>query len=326
MKWEFWIQQYLEVHCMARGLASKSIVAYRATLQSFRGYVQFRLGDRGPDELTPRDILEYVDYLRRERHNGASAVNRQVTILRSFYRAIVAMAHLESRLNPMANFPKIKAAAKKLPVFLNEDEVRMLLATPRTDTVLGLRDRALLTLLYATGIRASECAGMTEGDVNLGDQTIRVIGKGGNERTIPLNIGVVGVLAQYRQVRGPLSRRDSFFRSRNGKGMSRYAIFERVRRFGRKAKIQKVLSPHRLRHTFATHLVKARVNLVTIRDLLGHRCISSTQIYFHTTAEDLRSAAMKHPVEHLINRLDDLLPHGRIPFQWAPGERRVGTG
>lgn len=326
MTWTFWMEQYLDVHCTARGLASKSIEAYKATLNGFRSYVQFRMGDRGPNELTAKDILEYVDYLRRERHNGAAAVNRQVTILRSFYRAMVAMALLVPGANPLANFPKIKAARKKLPVFLDEDEVRRLLAAPRIDTVLGLRDRALLTLLYATGIRATECSGLMESDVDLNGCTIRVMGKGGNERCIPLNHEVVTVLRQYQLARGPAARREAFFRSRRGNALSRNAIYERVHRSGKKARIEKVLSPHRMRHTFATHLVKAGVNLVTIRDLLGHQCITSTQIYLHTTAEDLRSAAAKHPVEHLVNRIDDLLPYGKIPFQWAPGERRVGTG
>jgi site-specific recombinase XerD len=326
MKWAFWIQQYIEVHCLARGLASKTLQAYKATLDGFHGYVLLQLGDRDPDELTPKDLLDYVEYLRRERSNGAAAVNRQVTILKCFYRALVAMAYLEASENPLANFPKIKAARKKLPVFLSEDEVRRLMATPRTDTVMGLRDRALLTLLYATGIRASECAGLTEADTNLDDHTIRVMGKGGNERSIPLNKEVVLVLRQYQMARGTIARRETFFRSRGGRGLSRYAIYERVHRYGRKALIPKVLSPHRLRHTFATHLVKAGENLVTIRDLLGHRCVSSTQIYLHTTAEDLRSAAMRHPVEHLINRISDFLPTGKIPFQWQPGERHVGAG
>jgi integrase/recombinase XerD len=326
MKWAFWIQQYIDVHCTARGLSSKSLQAYKTTLEGVQAYMVFRLGERGPDQLAPKDILDYVEYLRRERHNGAAAVNRQVTILKCFYRALVAMGYLEPRENPLANFPKIKAARKKLPVFLSEDEVCRLVATPRTDTVMGLRDRALLTILYATGIRASECAGLTEADVNLDDSTIRVMGKGGNERCIPLNKEVVVVLRQYQLARGIMARREPFFRSRGGRGLSRNAIYERVHLYGRKALIPKVLSPHRLRHTFATHLVKAGENLVTIRDLLGHRCLSSTQIYLHTTAEDLRSAAMRHPVEHLINRIADFLPSGRIPFQWQPGERRFGTG
>jgi integrase/recombinase XerD len=326
MKWEFWISQYLDVHCMARGLASKSICAYKATLDGFQGYVKFRMGERGPDELTPKDILEYIDYLRQERRNGASAVNRQVTILRNFYRAAVALGHLEPRDNPMANFPKIKAARKKLPVFLSEDETRRLLAAPRTDTVMGLRDRALLTLLYATGIRATECAELTEENVDFENQTIRVMGKGGNERCIPLNKEVVVVLRQYQTSRAPVGRKEAFFRSRGGRGLSRNAIYERVHRYGRRAKIDKVLSPHRLRHTFATHLMKAGERLSTVQELLGHRCITSTQIYLHTTAEDLRSAALKHPVEHLISRIADLLPNVKLPFQWPPGEKVVRTG
>jgi integrase/recombinase XerD len=197
------------------------------------------------------------------------------------------------------------------------------LASPRTDTVMGLRDRALLTLLYATGIRATECAGLTEADVDLGDQTIKVMGKGGNERCIPLNKEVIVVLRQYQASRGPVGRKEAFFRSRGNRKLSRNAIYERVHRYGRKAKIEKKLSPHRLRHTFATHLIRNGERLSTVQELLGHRCITSTQIYIHTTAEDLRSAAMKHPVEHLINRIADLLPNVKLPFQWPPGEKLV---
>jgi site-specific recombinase XerD len=314
---------YLDRHCTARGLKPTTIAAYKSTLEGFRGYVRFRLGDRGPDELTARDLLEYVDYLRRERHNGPSAVNRQVTILKIFYRAIVAMGHLDHDQNPMAHFPKIKAAPVKLPTFLSEEETQKLLNQPRTDTVLGLRDRAILMVLYGTGIRASECASMTEEDVDLENLTIRVIGKGGHQREIPLNNKVARALASYRQARGRVTLLAGFFRSRHGGSMSRNAIYERVRTHGQKARIDKRVSPHRLRHTFATHLVRKGVQLVTIRDLLGHRCIASTQIYLHTTAEDMRRAAALHPVEALVDHVAGLLPNVRVPFQWAPGERAV---
>ncbi|MFC1461360.1 tyrosine-type recombinase/integrase [Verrucomicrobiota bacterium] len=321
MKWTFWLQIYLEMHCTARGLMSRTIKAYSEDLKRFRAYVAFRLDDRGPDELSARDILEYVGYLRRERHNGASAVNRQVTVLKNFYRAIVAMGHLDVNQNPMAHFPKIKAAPSKLPIFLTEEEVGMLLAHPRTDTVIGLRDRALLTLLYGTGIRATECATLKEEDVDLLDHTIRVLGKGGHERIIPLNTEVSKTLRQYQTARGLATRNSAFFRSRHGGDMSRNAIYERVRTHAQKARIHKRVSPHRLRHTFATHLVKRGVGLITIRDLLGHHCISSTQVYLHTTAEDLREAAERHPVEQLIERVADLLPEMKLPFQKPPGRK-----
>lgn len=179
MTWDYWMALYLNTHCTARGLSSRSIAAYAATLRQFRAYAQCRLGDPGPDAITARDVLQYVEHLRRERGNGSAAVNRQVTILKGFYRAIVSMGHLEPGANPLAHFPKMKALPRKLPVFLSEEEVRNLLAAPEKNTVIGLRDRALLALLYATGIRASECAGLRECDVDLACRTIRVTGKGG---------------------------------------------------------------------------------------------------------------------------------------------------
>lgn len=315
MKWDYWIGLYVNTHCTARGLRPLTIKAYDATLKGFREYVRLKLADRGPDQINAREVLEYLEYLRRERNNGGSAVNRQATVLRNFYRAIVAMGHLDEPNNPMAHFPKIKAVRRKLPATLSEEEVRRLIEQPKTDTVLGLRDRALMTLLYGTGIRASECAGLGEKDVNWEERTIHVIGKGGHERTIPLNEEVIHILKQYRLARGHVKADDTFFRSREGGRLSRNAVYERVRRSGRKARIEKRISPHQLRHTFATHLIKAGVGLVTVRDLLGHRQITSTQIYIHLTAKDLRHAADKHPIAELIKRVEDLLPNVKLPFQ-----------
>jgi integrase/recombinase XerD len=315
MKWDYWIALYINTHCTARGLRPLTIVAYEATLKGFRAYVEFKCPGLGPDELTAMNILQYLDYLRKERDNGASALNRQTTVLRNFYRAIVAMGHLEPRQNPMAHFPKIKAAARKLPTALSREEVTQLMDHPDSDTVLGLRDRALLTLLYGTGIRAGECAGLAEKDIDWEERTIRVTGKGGHERTIPLNDEVLHIMRQYRLARGGGKAAESFFRSREGGPLSRNAIYERVRSNGRRAGIQRRVSPHRLRHTFATHLIQEGVGLVTLRDLLGHRQITSTQIYIHLTAQDLRQAANRHPVSRLIQRLEDLLPNVKVPFQ-----------
>ncbi|MCX6997609.1 MAG: tyrosine-type recombinase/integrase [Kiritimatiellaeota bacterium] len=321
MTWSYWITLYLQTHCTARGLCASSINAYQSTLVQFREYVRVQVNDCEPDKITARDVLQYLDYLRRERNNGACAINRQITVLRNFYRAIVAMGHLEARDNPLAYFPKVKAARRKLPVTLNEEEVRRLIERPRTDSILGLRDRAMLTLLYGTGIRASECAGLREQDIDWQDRTIRVVGKGGHERTIPLNVEVRHIMKQYQFARGPLKSQEPFFRSREGGALSRNAVYERVRSTARAAQIEKRVSPHRLRHTFATHLIRAGVGLVTVRDLLGHRLITSTQIYIHLTAQDLREAADRHPIADLIKRVEDLLPNVQLPFQYPPGQR-----
>lgn len=324
MKWDYWLALYLQTHCTARGLRALTIQAYAATLKGFRTYVGQRWPERGPDQLSAADILQYLEYLRQERGNGASALNRQATVLRNFYRAVVAMGHLEPGQNPMAHFPKIKAAPRKLPSVLSRSEVSALLEGPQPNTVLGIRDRALLTLLYGTGIRASECSGLREQDIDWEERTIRVIGKGGHERVVPLNEEVVHVLGQYRLVRGGAKPQEPFFRSREGRALSRNAIYERVRTRARRARIAQRVSPHRLRHTFATHLVQAGVGLVTLRDLLGHRQITSTQIYIHLTAQDLRRAADQHPVGKLIKRMEELLPDLKLPFQGGALLRRFG--
>lgn len=320
MSWGYWMALYLRTHCVARGLGVLSIRAYQTTLEQFRDWAERRGTLNAPADVTARDVLEYVEHLRRDRGNGDSAINRTVTIIRSFYRAMVAMGHLEPRDNPMEGFPSIKAVPRKLPVVLDKEEVERLLAAPRATTIVGVRDRALLALLYATGIRASECATVREGQVDLKALTVTVKGKGGHQRTVPLNEQVARRLREYVQVRGAALPASPFFRSRYGQALSRHTIYERVRRMGIRARIAKPLSPHKLRHTCASHLVREGVGLVTIRDLLGHRLITSTQIYLHVTAQDLRAAADRHPIGRLLGTIEHLLPNLKLPFQ-RPGAR-----
>ena len=120
MKWEYWQRQYLETHCTARGLRPKTIAAYKLTLDGFRSYIRFRASDKSPEEVTAKDVLEYVDCLRRERENGDSAVNRQVTVVKNFYRAMVALGHLKPNENPMAFFPKLKKSELDLEALGDE--------------------------------------------------------------------------------------------------------------------------------------------------------------------------------------------------------------
>jgi site-specific recombinase XerD len=324
MTWRYWISLYTQTHCTARGLRPKSIAAYDATLRQFHEYARIVLDDKAPDALAARDVLAYVQHLRDVRKNGDSAVNRTVAILKNFYRAMVAMGYLDSSNNPMTAFPSVKAARKKLPVTYTNQEIEKLLSLPPEDTVLGLRDRAILALLYGTGIRVSECSGLRNTDVDFDACTVIVVGKGGHERTVPMNERVVHAMSLYLHHRGSAVPTAPFFRSRRGNAMSRGAIYERVRTWGYRARISKRVSPHRLRHTFATHLVRNGVNLVTIRDLLGHKQITSTQVYLHSTAEDLRRAAEKHPIGKLIKTISHLLPDVKLPFQYAP--RRTGYG
>jgi integrase/recombinase XerD len=315
MKWAYWISLYVQTHCTARGLRPSTIAAYAKTLEQFREWVRLRCGDAPPDAIAARDVLSYLEHLRRERGNGDSAVGRHVVVLGNFYRAMVAMGLLEPARHPMAYFPKVKAPRRKLPVVLSEREVKRLIAAPESDTVLGLRDRALLQLLYGTGIRASECVSLREQDVDLAHETIQVCGKGGHERTLPLNRAVVEALSSYRSVRGAAPREGPFFRTRLRRALTRGGVYERVRTLARRARLPQRMSPHRLRHTFATHLVRAGVGLVTLRDLLGHRQLTSTQLYLHVTAQDLREAADRHPIARLVDTVGSLWPEVRLPLQ-----------
>lgn len=324
MIWKYWISLYTQMHCTSRGLRAATISAYTKTLEQFHDYVHRQHADLLPSQVSARIVLEYVAYLRKERINGDAAVNRQVTILKNFYRAMVALGHLEPANNPLAHFPTMKGVPRKLPTVLASEEVTKLLDAPRKDTILGVRDRALLTLLYGTGIRASESASLHEQDVDLKERTIRVTGKGGHQRVIPLNDRVVAALTAYRVSRGSIPPDAPFFRSRTRRGLSRGAIFERVRKYARLARLPKRISPHTLRHTFATHLVRADVNIVVLRDLLGHRQLTSTQLYLHLSAHDLRSAIDKHPVQRLAPTLESLLPGVRLPFQDPPRRRWTG--
>jgi len=177
--WEYCLTSFLGTHCAARGLAVTSIASYSRSLRQFISYVEVKLDNKAPSTISAREVLDYLQYLRSERENGDSAVTRALTILKCFYRALVAMEHLKPVENPLVHFPKVKAAPSKLPVYLSEDEVTRLLKSPPGDTVLMVRDRAILGLLYGTGIRASECSTLKEEDVDLENKCIRVTGKGG---------------------------------------------------------------------------------------------------------------------------------------------------
>lgn len=315
MTWSYWIAIFVRTHCVARGLRPLTLAAYEEALLQFCAWLQSARPDLPPNQVTARDVLAYLQHLRDVRHNGDSAVSRAVVVLRSFYCAMVAMGYLDYNANPMIGFPRLKAVPRKLPVFLAPDQVTRLLSEPNDDTVIGLRDRAMLALLYGTGIRATECATLRCNQVDLVQLTINVCGKGGHERTIPLNPELAAVMQRYVNVRGSALPSAPFFRSRFGKPLSRTSVYERVRTWGQRSRVGVPISPHRLRHTFATHLVRAGVGLVTIRDLLGHRQITSTQIYLHVTAEDLRHAAARHPIGKLLGTIAHMLPAGPLPFQ-----------
>jgi integrase/recombinase XerD len=321
MKWDYWLDLYLSKYCMAQGLRPLSISSYKAILRKFRTWLSDFKNVHEPDEVTQDLILDYVRYLRLSCNNRDCSVNTQLVSIRNFYRALVAMEQIAYTKNPTLQLPKIKAPKRKMKDVLSHSEVEDLLKKPRSNTVLGLRDRAILTLLYGTGIRASECASVTDSDIDFELKTIRVLGKGGHQRIVPLNETVLQSLLNYKKARGDQESNKPFFRTRKKRGATRGIIYDRVRRYSRLAKIGKKVTPHVLRHTFATHLLKLGEKLIVLKELLGHRQVSSTQVYLHLSGEDLREALERHPIKKLLGSLEEFLPTGRLRFQHPKGKR-----
>jgi site-specific recombinase XerD len=326
MRWEYAINLYVEKFCMVRGLASRTQAAYARTLMMFAQYA-VKKERIAPEEVTSNDIIDYIEYLRKERGNGNSAVNRAVTIVKNFYSALVAMDYLDPRLDPSRSLPKLKAPLVKVVDVLEAEEVTQLVNMPADDTVLGVRDRAILALLYGTGIRASECEGLKNKDVDLVGMRITVTGKGGSQRTLPLHDTVAGILKTYKKARGKGVPLSPFFKSRKKGGrLKRGGIYYVVKKYARKLNLPKRVTPHTLRHTFATHLCKLKVNIAVLKELLGHRLLTSTQRYLNISGEALREVINNHPIKRLVDIVAYILPKGRMPFQYPPGTRfSIGT-
>lgn len=322
MKWDYTAERYLRQYCTVRGLRHTTVKAYGEVLAHYIWYMRERKNLQGPEKVRTDDVISYIKYLREERGNGSCTVHKAVGVLKSYYRGLVCLKIMDREQNPMIGFPRIKRPSKKLREVLTEKEMENLITAPREDTVMGIRDRSLLVLLLETGIRASECANLREKDVRLDENLIQVTGKGGDERVLPLEGTTAHALRIYRKVKGKASPESRFFRSRKGGGLSRHGIYSRVRIYARKAGIKKKVTPHILRHTFATHMLKTKkMNLVQLKETLGHRLLVSTQVYVHMTVMELREAIEHHPLRRIGAKLIKYLPDMKIPFQYPPGTR-----
>lgn len=314
-KWDYWLSLYIKQYCVSRGLSSKTMEAYQQTLHIFSKFVKDRLEGRQPDELKTRDIILYINYLREERGNGPSAVQRQMAVLKGFYKAMVAYAEINPGQNPVSVLPKLKGPPRKIPGALSEEEVKSMIKSCDLECKIGIRDRAILIVLYGTGMRASEVSQLTDNAIDFENSSIHVIGKGGHERSIPMNPKVREALLDYKNVRGSKGRTPFFFKSMRNNAMSRNAIYERVRKSAYRGNLIKRVSPHKLRHTFASHLIKNGESINTVRVLLGHANISSTQIYLHIAGEELRNATYRHPIKYLVERMEENMKGVELPFR-----------
>ncbi|MDT8384810.1 MAG: site-specific tyrosine recombinase XerD [Gammaproteobacteria bacterium] len=289
------IDRFLDTLWMERGLSRNTLAAYRSDLIGFAGWLdQHR---RQPLLAARREDL--LDYLAER--VGAEAKPRTTARLLSSLRRFYQQAVRDGEI-PEDPSDRIEAArlGRSLPKALTEADVERLIKAPDTATELGLRDRAMLELLYATGLRVSELVGLRVLQVNLRQGVARTLGKGSKERLVPMGEVAVEWLEQYLLGARPglLKGRESeqLFVTQRGAGMTRQAFWYLIKRHAQQAGITRPLSPHTLRHSFATHLLNHGADLRVVQMLLGHSDLSTTQIYTHVARERLKSLhAAHHP-------------------------------
>jgi integrase/recombinase XerD len=272
---------------LEKGLSANSIEAYSADLSRFSGFIR-------------EDCLADVEQLRRYTDHlyqsglGSRSVARHLTTLRSFYGFLLREGVIGSDPTEHLHAPK---QWQTIPKFLNLDDIEKIIHTPDTSRPIGLRDRAMLELLFATGLRVSELCRVGVGDLN-GEGVLRTMGKGNKQRLVPVGKEAIAAVQQYLTTgRGALLKgrasRYLFVTARGG-SMTRQAFWKLLAGYGRKAGIFHGLTPHVLRHSFATHLLEGGADLRSVQVMLGHADISTTQIYTHVMRSRLRQTVDRH--------------------------------
>lgn len=286
------VDQFLDAIWMERGLSKNTLGAYRADLMTLgRGLAESN------KTINTAEKSDLLDFIAKRVESGAKprSTARQLSSFRRFFRYILREGLRDTDPTADIEMPRI---GRSLPKSLSEDEVDSLLNAPNTDEPLGHRDRAMLELLYATGLRVSELISLKQSQINFNQGVLRIIGKGDRERLIPLGEESQRWLKDF--IDGPrmeilLERQtDYLFPTRRGDCMTRQAFWHIIKRYAEKAEIRQKLSPHSLRHAFATHLLNRGADLRVVQMLLGHSDLSTTQIYTHVARERLKDLHGEH--------------------------------
>ncbi len=289
------LDQFLDYLTLERGLSPNTRSAYAADLAGFIRFLQ-RGGLQTMNQLGRKLVL---DYLMKEKDRGLSAasLSRRLVAIRVFLRYLQQEGLLAANVTETMDSPKLW---KLLPSTLSPAEVERLLEAPRLDRPKGLRDRALLETLYGTGLRVSELAGLRVQDLQFDAGYLRCMGKGRKERVVPLGGAASAYLRRYLDEARPALERhgasDSVFLSNRGRAISRKTVWQMIRAATRAAGIAKRVSPHTLRHSFASHLLANQAPLRVIQEMLGHADIGTTQIYTHIDSQRLQQVHRRfHP-------------------------------
>lgn len=318
------IDAFLAYALTEEGLAPHSIEAYKRDLDDFARFLTGR-GTSDPTQVTRSAVTLYLVALRR-RGRAPATVKRRAAAVRSFFKYLL-------RENVLSEDPTLDLAAPKLPTRLPKvltiEEIERLLAAPDLSTAQGLRDLAMLELLYGSGLRVSEVIGLNVGDVDLSTELVRCLGKGSKERLVPVGSYAVRAVRAYQQTARPVlagrQMTSALFLNRRGSRLTRQGCWKLLRGHARRAGIRRPLTPHVLRHSFATHLLERGADLRAVQEMLGHATISTTQVYTHVARDRLRAVyAQAHPREAMrirpAVRAGSARPRGSSPAR-GPSSR-----
>lgn len=287
------IEQFLDAIWMERGLSENTLAAYRNDLS---GFARWLTKQQNTSLMTARrdQVQAYLAHRVTGKASPRSTA-RLLSTLRRFYAWLRRENRISEDPTALIEAPKL---GRPLPKTLTESEVEALLAAPNIETLLGLRDRTMLEVLYASGLRVSELVNLSATQVNLQQGVVRVTGKGNKERLVPLGDEAVSWLERYlREARNSLLNghpSDALFVTQRREAMTRQAFWYMIKRHAHNAGIQKDLSPHTLRHAFATHLLNHGADLRVVQMLLGHSDLSTTQIYTHVARARLKDLHARH--------------------------------
>ena len=287
------IDLYLDHVKVERGLSRNTVLAYGRDLAQLRGFLA-REGIDDAERVEQRHLLGWLVW-QAERKRSARSQARALVAARGLFKHLRAERHLSADPSADLELPRI---GRKLPVVLSEREVVALLTAPDRRTPRGLRDAAMLETLYATGLRVSELVALRIADMDLDNGFLRTVGKGGKTRVVPIGDSARQVIGEYcATVRPPFDksrRAPALFLTHLGRAMTRQGFWKIVSRYARAAGIRKAISPHKLRHSFATHLLEHGADLRAVQAMLGHADIGTTQVYTHLSRARLREVVGKH--------------------------------
>ncbi len=291
----FALEQFREYLALEAGSSAHTVENYARDIRRLADYAASR-GGRRPEDVTTAQLREFV-YALKDLGLAPATIRRQVSAVRTYYRFLIGEGRVARDPSERLESPR---QWRTLPAVLTHAEVERLLAAPNSDEPLAIRDRALLEFAYATGARVSEVVAVRLQDVLYEDGLARLFGKGAKERLVPVGRRALGAVALYaREVRPALDRgrgRGILFLNARGAPLSRVGVWTILRRTARRAGLAKRVSPHTLRHTFATHLLEGGADLRAVQEMLGHADLSTTQLYTHVDREYLRAVHQRyHP-------------------------------